>query len=196
MISMSGTIGSTCPAPRQCGVPLGRRFIAVHAPKQYFVLYETKSPETVRSEYMNNVRFGTAWSARTQLLNTHRAIFRVLFTLGAGQGGSLLCLRYSVAEGSEEDQRRLLAHDILPKLVDDAGIVGCHLLRIDARSMHASMNQGIHNKFSGPEHIGPTGWSSSKGARRRIAGASGARPAHRRSAGCRRGKRLDRVRSL
>jgi hypothetical protein len=138
------------------GFRSGRRFVAVRAPKQFFVLYETKSPETVSGpEYMHNVRFGSEWSARTQLLNTHRAIFRVLFSLGAGQGGSILSLRYKVAEGREEEQRRLLAHDILPSLVDEAGIVGCHLLRLDPRAMHASMNQGIHSKLHAPEHISP-----------------------------------------
>lgn len=138
------------------GFRSGRRFVAVRAPKQFFVLYETKSPDTVSGpEYMNNVRFGTAWSARTKLLNAHRAIFRVLFSIGAGQGATILALRFQVAEGREEDQRRLLAHDILPKLVDDPGIVGCHLLRVDARAMHASMNQGIQSKLIAPEHIGP-----------------------------------------
>lgn len=140
------------------GFRSGRRFVAVDAPKQFFVLYETKSPESVSGpEYMHNVRFGSAWSARTQLLNTHRAIFRVSFSNGAGQGGSVLSIRYQVAEGREEDQRRLLAHDILPKLIDDPGIVGCHLLRIDQKAMHASANQGIHSKLHAPEHISP-GW--------------------------------------
>lgn len=138
------------------GFRSGRRFVAVRAPKQFFVLYETKSPDTVSGpEYMNNVRFGTAWSARTQLLNTHRAIFRIGFSIGHGQGGSILSLRFRVAEGREEEQRRLLAHDILPKLIDDPGIVGCHLGRIDERAMHASANQGIQSKFHAPEHIGP-----------------------------------------
>jgi len=138
------------------GFRSGRRFVAVNAPKQFFVLYETKSPESVSGpEYMHNVRFGSAWSARTQLLNTHRAIFRVLFSNGAGQGGSVLSIRYQVAEGREEDQRRLLAHDILPRLVDDPGIAGCHLLRLDAKAMHASENQGIHSKLHAPEHISP-----------------------------------------
>jgi hypothetical protein len=138
------------------GFRSGRRFVAIDAPKQYFVLYETKSPDTVSGpEYMNNVRFGTEWSRRTELLNTHRAIFRVLLSLGTGQGGAALSLRFQVAEGREEEQRRLLAHDILPKLIDDPGIVGCHLARIDGRAMHASANQGVQNKFSDPKHIGP-----------------------------------------
>jgi len=138
------------------GFRCGRRFVAVDAKKQYFVLYETKSPDTVSGpEYLNTVKFGSAWSARTQLLNTNRAIFRVLFSLGAGQGGSILSLRYRVEAGREEEQRKLLAHDILPKLVDDAGIAGCHLARIDDRAMNASANSGVQNKFHLPEHIGP-----------------------------------------
>jgi len=138
------------------GFRCGRRFVALQAKRQFLVLYETKSPDTVSGpEYINNVRFGTEWSKRTELLNTNRAIFRVLFSLGSGQGGALLTLRYKVTKGREEEQRRLLAHDLLPKLVDDPGIVGCHLARIDARAMHASANQGVQNKFAGEEFIGP-----------------------------------------
>jgi len=139
------------------GFRSGRRFVAVNAaPRQFFVLYETASPETVSGpEYMHNSRFGSAWTARTQLLNMNRVIFRVAFSLGAGQGGSLLSMRYQVAAGREEEQRKLLAHDILPKLVDDPGIVGCHLLRIDPRAMHAQANQGVPSKVQTPETIGP-----------------------------------------
>lgn len=138
------------------GFRSGRRFMATRAPKQYFVLYETKSPETVSGpEYMNNVRFGTEWSKRTQLLNTNRAIFRIHYSMGAGQGGNILTVRYRVQEGREEEQRRLLAHDILPKMIDEPGIVGCHFGRIDQRAMHASANQGIVNKFQDEQFIGP-----------------------------------------
>lgn len=117
---MSGTTGSTCPERLgNAGFRSGRRFVAVRAPKQFFVLYEAKSPDTVSGpEYMNNVRFNSEWSQRQVLLNNNRAIFRVLFSLGSGQGGSILSLRYRVSEGREEEQRRLLAHDLLPKLVD------------------------------------------------------------------------------
>lgn len=138
------------------GFRSGRRFVAVRAPRQFFVLYETKSPDTVSGpEYMNNVRFNSAWSQRQSLLNNNRAIFRVLFSLGSGQGGSILSLRYRVKEGREEEQRRLLAHNLLPKLVDEPGIASCHLARIDARAMHASVNQGIQFKVNPGQEIGP-----------------------------------------
>lgn len=138
------------------GFRSGRRFIAIRAPKKFFVLYETKSPETVSGpEYMNNVRFNSEWSQRQILRNNSRAIFRVLLSLGAGQGGSILCLRFAVAAGREEEQRRRLAHDLLPKLIDEPGIVGCHLGRIDKRAMHASVNQGIQFKVNPGQEIGP-----------------------------------------
>ncbi len=138
------------------GFRSGRRFVAVRAPKQFFVLYETNSPETVSGpEYMHNVRFRSPWSQKLSLLNNSRAIFRVLFSLGSGQGGSVLSLRYRVKEGREEEQRRLLAHDLLPKLVDEPGIASCHLARIDARAMHASVNQGVQLKVSPGQEIGP-----------------------------------------
>lgn len=138
------------------GFRSGRRFVAVNAPKQFFVLYETNSPETVSGpEYMHNVRFRSPWSAKLTLRNNSRAIFRVLTSLGSGQGGSILSLRYQVQEGREEEQRRLLAHNLLPQLADEPGIASCHLARIDARAMHATVNQGIQLKIAPGQDIGP-----------------------------------------
>jgi hypothetical protein len=138
------------------GFRSGRRFIAVRAARQFFVLYETNSPETVSGpEYMHNVRFRSPWSEKLTLLNNNRAIFRVLLSLGSGQGGSILTLRYRVTKGREEEQRRLLAHSLLPRLADEPGIAGCHLARIDARAMHASVNQGIQLKVGPGQEIGP-----------------------------------------
>jgi hypothetical protein len=134
----------------------GRRFKALRAERQFMVLYETRSPDTVSGpEYMNCIRFESEWSLRQDLINNSRAIFRVLCSYGQGQGGSALSIRFTVAPGMEEDMRRLLAHKILPPLVDVPGIAAARLLRIDQRSMHASVNQGIQFKPEPGQEIGP-----------------------------------------
>ncbi len=138
------------------GFRCGRRFGAIKATRQFFVLYETRSPDTISGpEYLNCVRFRSEWSGRMVLLNNSRAIFRVLFSLGSGQGGSMLTLRFPVATGREEDVRRLLAHDLLPKLVDEPGIAGCHLLRIDKRAMDATAGQSPPFRVMPGQEIGP-----------------------------------------
>jgi hypothetical protein len=134
----------------------GRRFRALRAERQFMVLYETRSPDTVSGpEYMNCIRFESEWSLRHDLINNSRAIFRVLCSYGQGQGGSALSIRFTVQTGREEEMRRLLAHRILPPMVDVPGIAGARLLRIDQRAMHASANQGIQFKVEPGQEIGP-----------------------------------------
>jgi len=138
------------------GFRSGRRFKALRAERQFMVLYETRSPETVSGpEYMNCIRFESEWSLRTDLINNSRGIFRVLCSYGHGQGGSALSLRFTVETGQEEELRRLLAHRVLPAMIDVPGIASAHLLRIDKRAMHASANQGIQFKIEPGQNIGP-----------------------------------------
>ena len=49
----------------------------------------------------------------------------------SGQGGLLVTLRFDVAAGREEEQRRLLAHRVLPELAERPGIAAAHLLIAD-----------------------------------------------------------------
>ena len=60
-----------------------------------------------------------------------RSLCRVALSLGTGQGGTLVTLRYDVVAGRAEEQRRLLAHRILPELADRPGICGVHLCLAD-----------------------------------------------------------------
>jgi hypothetical protein len=118
------------------GFRSGRRFGAVDAPNQFFVLYETSSSNVPAGpEYLNRVRYRTPWSNRMSLLNCSRSVFHVLLSLGSGQGGTMMSLRYSVSDGKDEEQRRLISHRVLPQLVDEPGIAGCHVCRVDRHAM-------------------------------------------------------------
>lgn len=123
--------------PERTGIPgflRGRRYIARQGTPEYFTLYETDSPEVLSgADYLQRLNNPTEWTRRsvTGFRNVSRSLCRVALSLGAGQGGSLVTLRYDVAPGREDSQRQLLAQRILPGLVDRPGIVGAHLCIAD-----------------------------------------------------------------
>lgn len=123
--------------PERVGIPgfrRGRRYIALDGQPKFFVLYETDTPATLTgADYQLRLNNPTPWTRRNSalLINTSRSLCRVAVSLGTGQGGLIMTLRYDVAQGCEEQHRRLLAHKILPMLADRPGISGAHLLVAD-----------------------------------------------------------------
>ncbi|HTP97629.1 MAG TPA: hypothetical protein VMK05_17385 [Burkholderiales bacterium] len=123
--------------PERAAIPgflRGRRYFAVKGEPAIFSLYEADSPQTLSgTEYLNRLNNPTPWTRRagTALFNNSRSLCRVVASHGSGQGGLIATLRYEVAEGREDEQRRLLAHRILPALADRPGICGAHLLVAD-----------------------------------------------------------------
>jgi hypothetical protein len=123
--------------PERVGIPgfrRGRRYVALDATPEFFTLYETDSPQVLAgADYLNRLNNPTPWTRRATapFRNTARSLCRVALSLGTGQGGMIVTLRYDVAEGREEEQRRLLAHRILPALADRPGIAGVHLCLTD-----------------------------------------------------------------
>ncbi len=66
------------------------------------------------------------WTQRSIVgfLDTSRSLCRVAVSVGTGQGGLLVTYRHDVAPaGREEEQRCLLAHQVLPALADSPGVV-------------------------------------------------------------------------
>jgi hypothetical protein len=120
------------------GFRRGRRYIAIAGRPQFLVLYETNSPETIAGpEYLMRRRYRTPWSTKIagMFQNPFRTIYRVAFSLGLGQGGTVMCWRYDVVEGREEEQRRFLAHRVLPAIVDKSGIAAAHLCIVDREAV-------------------------------------------------------------
>jgi len=112
------------------GFRRGRRYRAIEADVEFFTLYETDTPLVhTGSDYSARLNSPTPWTQRAIVgfLDTSRSLCRVAASFGTGQGGLLVTYRYDVAPGREDDQRRLLAHDILPALADAPGVVGVHL---------------------------------------------------------------------
>jgi hypothetical protein len=112
------------------GFRRGRRYRAIEADVEFFTLYETDTPLVhTGSDYTARLNTPTPWTQRaiTGFLDTSRSLCWVAVSVGTGQGGLLVTYRYDVAPGREEEQRCLLAHQVLPALADAPGVVGAHL---------------------------------------------------------------------
>jgi hypothetical protein len=124
--------------PERVGIPgfrRGRRYIAKYGTPEYFTLYEADSAEVlVGQDYLNRLNNPTPW---TQLVpptffrDTSRGICRVKLSLGHGQGGFMLTLRFGAEAGRETELERHLRHVALPPLIDIVSIVGVHLAVAD-----------------------------------------------------------------
>jgi hypothetical protein len=124
--------------PERVGIPgfrRGRRYIAKYGTPEYFTLYEADSAEVlVGQDYLNRLNNPTPLTRHVPpnyFRDTARGICRVKLSLGVGQGGFMLTLRFSVAEGREAGLQKHLAHVALAPLADIVAVVGVHLCIAD-----------------------------------------------------------------
>ena len=123
--------------PERVGIPgfrRGRRYIAVSGAPEYFNLYEADSPEVLAGQdYLNRLNAPTPWTREVVVSfhNVSRAICRVLYSAGVGQGGTMLTLRFDLPQAAADGVAKLLRQQVLPPLTDAAGIVGVHLCQAD-----------------------------------------------------------------
>lgn len=123
--------------PERVGIPgfvRGRRFAAIEAAPEFFTLYETQSPQVLSgADYTARLNNPTPWTRRCSaaFVNAARSLCTVALSLGTGQGGLAVTLRYDVAEGREEEQRKLLVEGLLPRLAGRPGVCGAHLCVAD-----------------------------------------------------------------
>ena len=111
-----------------------RRWVAIDGAPEFFTLYETADPQVHTSAaYLERLNNPSPWTRRfaPNMVNNMRALCRVAYSAGSGQGGLLLTLRYDVTAESEPAQLRLLSAQILPKLLEQSGITGAHLCLAD-----------------------------------------------------------------
>ncbi|HKC43684.1 MAG TPA: hypothetical protein VKC64_07635 [Burkholderiales bacterium] len=122
--------------PERVGIPgflRGRRYVALEGRPEFFTLYEAESLAVLTGpDYAARLNHPTPWTRRMgpQLENNARSLCSVALSLGTGQGGLLMTLRYDVAADREEEQRRFLV-DRLPALAGQPGVVGVHLCLAD-----------------------------------------------------------------
>ena len=115
----------------------GRRFVAVSGQPEYFNLYETVSPATVKGpDYLSRLNAPTPWtkSAVRHFRGVARSLCAVAASFGAGQGGLIATFRYAVDDARADTHRTRMTQTLLPALAARADIAGCHLLVADAEA--------------------------------------------------------------
>lgn len=123
--------------PERVAIPgfrRGRRYIAVSGAPEYFNLYEADNPEVLSGQdYLNRLNAPTPLTREVvvSFRNVTRAICRVLYSGGVGQGGTMLTLRFDVSDAETDAVATLFREQVLPPLADAPGIVGLHLCRAD-----------------------------------------------------------------
>lgn len=111
-----------------------RRWVAIDGAPEFFTLYETADAQVHTSAgYLERLNNPSPWTRRfaPNMVNNIRSLCRVAYSIGAGQGGLLVALRYDVTLASAQAQLQLLTEKILPQLVEQPGITGVHLCLAD-----------------------------------------------------------------
>jgi len=115
----------------------GRRFVAIDAQPEFFTLYDTDGPHVLDSaDYLQRLNHPTPWTRRsiTAFVNMSRSLCSVALSLGAGEGGLMMTLRYEVADGREAQMTDALAERALPMLVARPGVARARLCVADRRA--------------------------------------------------------------
>ena len=116
------------------GVPgflRGARWECRSGEARYFVMYELSSLAVLSSDsYRDRVNSPTPWSSKMMagFRNMVRSPCLVQASEGAGIGRVMLTLRFSPQAGQADALRQWIAQHVLPKLSQQAGLSGAHLL--------------------------------------------------------------------
>ena len=137
--------------PERVGIPgfrRGRRYIAKYGAPEFFTLYEADSAEVlVGQDYLNRLNNPTPLTQRvppTFFRDTARGVCRVRLSLGVGQGGYMLTLRFGAEAGREAELQKYLTQVALAPLADIVSVVGVHLAVADqaASSIETAERKG------------------------------------------------------
>lgn len=121
--------------PERVAVPgfrNGRRFVATPSPK-YFAFYETHAPEVMAcAPYRERLANPTEWTQRVMpwFVGTQRAACRVIASIGAGIGGCVQTITFSMPM-PEEPRPDWLLEQALPAAASHLGCVRVQLLHSD-----------------------------------------------------------------
>jgi hypothetical protein len=116
------------------GFRRARRFIAVSGSPEFYTLYEADSHGDVSGKaYLERLNSPTEWTRRIMpaFRNMARAICRVAYTWGVGEGGFMLTQRFALPCEQKREVVARLSERVLPPLADLPGVAGVHLCIAD-----------------------------------------------------------------
>ena len=138
--------------PERVGIPgflRGRRYIAVRGAPEFFTLYEATGTDVLAGphylERLNNPTPLTRHVIPKYFRNMLRGVCDVRLSVGIGEGGWLITLRFAAQAGREEALSRHLV-EALPGIHEVPTILGAHLCVADA---HASTIETSERKSHG-----------------------------------------------
>ena len=123
--------------PERLSIPgfrRARRFVAVSGGPEFYTLYEAESHGDVSGKaYLERLNAPTEWTRRIMpaFRNMARAVCRVAYSGGVGEGGFMLTQRFSLPGKKRQDFVTKLSETILPRLADLPGVAGVHLCIAD-----------------------------------------------------------------
>jgi len=144
--------------PERLSIPgfrRARRFVAVSGGPEFYTLYEADSPDDVSGKaYLDKLNAPTEWTRRIMpaFRNMARAVCKVVYSGGVGEGGFMLTQRFSLPPEKSQQMLARLGECVLPPLIDLPGIAGVHLCFADES---ASMIETFEKRFRGSEDLTP-----------------------------------------
>lgn len=117
------------------GVPgfrRGQRAVAISGAPKYLNFYEVDDVATLTSTaYIDRLNDPTPWTRRVapHMHNNSRTLCRVTASFGAGGVPAFwTTILLSPAPDRAEELRTWLAHEVLPQMVEQPGVLGAHLI--------------------------------------------------------------------
>ena len=110
----------------------------------------------VGQDYLNRLNNPTPLTQRVPpsfFRDTSRGICRVKLSLGVGQGGCMLTLRFGAEAGREAELERYLRHAALPPLADIVAVVGVHLCVADHAASDIQTTERGNRKVDVPSWL-------------------------------------------
>lgn len=144
--------------PERLSIPgfrRARRFVAIRGGPEFYTLYEADSHGDVSGKaYLERLNAPTEWTRRIMpaFRNMARAVCRVDYTWGVGEGGFVLTQRFAVSRESGRDLVGKLTENVLPSLADLPGVAGVHLCIADES---ASTVDTFEKTFRAAEDLTP-----------------------------------------
>jgi hypothetical protein len=144
--------------PERLSIPgfrRARRFIAVSGGPEFYTLYEADSHGDVSGKaYIDKLNAPTEWTRRIMpaFRNMARAVCRVAYSGGVGEGGFILTQRFTLPSEKRQEVVARLSECILPPMIDLPGVAGVHLCLADES---ASTTETFEKQFRASEDLTP-----------------------------------------
>ena len=134
----------------------GRRYLCPGHSPEWLTFYEAEDLSVLTSpSYLDRLNDPTPETTRTltHFRNTSRAVCSIADSLGTSSGGHALTMRLDVASDSGEAMRAHLREKVMPRAMDEVGIVACHLFAADHSASFIDTAESSTRTFDVPSWV-------------------------------------------